>query len=642
MRANMAALGSRETRLHAREEDFSKRSASDRATLPHDPAEALTRRPPVAAADGDGDRHSREIALDERMEVDLSDLGPAPADAVARDDEPTRMITGEALVAAPPPEPVAVAPEERARWAARGDRPYVAVVEGEVRVWFQGTPEVSAQLAGATVVPVLQIDPDATLPHALLTLRGESGAPVYTRVALDVTRPEDRAVLESLARDFRVRAEVVSALGRALGATALSAPCEQNAARALEVLTLRAPGDPDASAAAVDHLRAHGLALTGRTEGEHLDPVPLGDEHALVSAAGVTGALAALEPLLDPARLDRYVLGHGVSASQIDAFTKRLGLAALRCGVVPSGAFIRRALALGVAADERALAARALTAYARTCEGGVASIGRAPRDASRAWGALLAWAARLGVTPSEAVRVAIGSVYDPDDPESVHPPESRTAPAADAYHAMTDAEPHRLDRPPRRAPPRRPRARPPRRIEARGRHRPRAPHAARRPRRRAFAAGSCAAATPSATCGSSSCPPDVARSRPWPPSGPACSSSAARSPPWSSAHSRRTTATGASPRGPPGSSASPRCGRWSAPRRPTPSASRGCSGTPSAAARPRSSSAPAAKPRPPSKTPPRAPSGSRTRSAPGTTSLRRGEGELEAIVHPVLARAAAS
>jgi len=138
--------------------------------------------------------------------------------------------------------------------------------------------------------------------------------------------------------------------------------------------------------------------------------------------------------------LDRYVLAHGVSVSQIDSFTKRLGLAALRCGVVPSEAFIRRALALGVAADERALAARALTAYARTCEGGVTSIARTARDASRAWGPLLAWAARLGVTPSELVRVAIGSVYDPDDPESVHPPESRTAPAADAYHAMTDAE----------------------------------------------------------------------------------------------------------------------------------------------------------------------------------------------------------
>jgi hypothetical protein len=352
-----------------------------------------------------------------------------------REDDQTRVITGESLVAAAPAEPAVVAPEDRARWAARGDRPYVAVVEGEVRVWFQGTPEVSAQLSGSTVLPVLQIDPDAAFPHALLTLRGESGAPVYTRVALDVTRPEDRAVLESLARDFRVRAEVVSALGRALGATALGAPCEQNAARALEVLTLRAPGDADASAAAIDHLRTHGLTLS-----DGLDPIPLGDEHALVSAGGVSSALQSVEALLEPARLDRYVLAHGVSVSQVESFTKRLGLAALRCGVVPSEAFIRRALTLGVATDERALAARALTAYARTCEGGVSSIGRTARDASRAWGPLLAWSARLGVPPSEAVRTAIGSVYDPDDPESVHPPESRTAPAPDAYPAMTDAE----------------------------------------------------------------------------------------------------------------------------------------------------------------------------------------------------------
>ena len=436
MRANMAALGSRETRLHAREEELDRRGGAPPApaasAVEVDP-EALTRRPPTID-DDDGSRHSREIALEERMEVDLDDLAPAPAAASTA----ARAVTGESPVApaAPPePEPTAINPEERARWAARGDRPYVAVVEGEVRVWFQGTPEVAAQLAGATVVPVLQIDPDGALPHALLTLRGESGAPVYTRVALDVTRPEDRAVLESLARDFRVRAEVVSALGRALGATALGAPCEQNAARALEVLTQRPAGDPDAAAAAVDRLRAHGLALSDGPA-----PVPLGDEHALTSAAGVAAALAAVEPLLDRARLDRYVLAHGASVSQVDSFTKRLGLAALRCGVVPSDAFIRRALELGVAADERALAARALTAYARTCEGGVASIGRSPSDASRAWRPLLAWAARLGLTPPESVRLAIAAVYDPDDPESVHPPESRTAPAAGAYAAMTDAE----------------------------------------------------------------------------------------------------------------------------------------------------------------------------------------------------------
>jgi hypothetical protein len=430
MRANMAALGSREARLHAREEEVERRArpAAERVAAPHDPSEALTHRPPVVEED-DGGRHSREIVLEERLEVDLHDLAPAPADAARNDAAPP--VTGEAPVAAA----LAVAPEERARWAARGDRPYVAVVEGEVRVWFQGTPEVSAQLAGATVVPVLQVDPDGALPHALLTLRGESGAPVYTRVALDVTRPEDRAVLESLARDFRVRAEVVSALGRALGATALGAPCEHNAARALEVLTQRPAGDADAAAAAIDRLRAHGLALA-----DGLAPVPLGDEHALTSAAGVAAALAAVEPLLDRARLDRYVLAHGVSVSQVESFTKRLGLAALRCGVVPSGAFTRRALELGVAADERALAARALTAYARTCEGGVASIGRSPRDASRAWGPLLAWAAGLGVAPSDAVRAAIGGLYDPDDAESVHPPESRTAPGADAYGAMTDAE----------------------------------------------------------------------------------------------------------------------------------------------------------------------------------------------------------
>ena len=44
-----------------------------------------------------------------------------------------------------------------------------------------------------------------------------------------------------------------------------------------------------------------------------------------------------------------------------------------------------------------------------TCEGGVASIGRSPADASRAWRPLLAWAARLGLTPPESVRLAIAA-----------------------------------------------------------------------------------------------------------------------------------------------------------------------------------------------------------------------------------------
>lgn len=417
MRANIAALGSRETRLQVREEAFERRA--------HEavPAAPDRSRPPTATPPPDAAPSAGDARFDERVEVDLDDLAP---------DAEAPATTAELPAPPPPPPP---SPEDRGRRAARPDRPAIAVLDGEVRVWLQGTTDVAAQLAGATVVPVLQVDPDGALPLALLTLRGESGAPTYARIVLDVTAPEEREVLASLARDFRVLAEVVSAPGRPLGATALGAPCEHNAARALEVLTARPAGDPAERADVAGRLRAQGLTFA-----DGLAPVPLHDEHALLSAAGVTAALAAVEPLLERPRLERYVLAHGVSLSQVESFTKRLGLAALRCGVVPSAAFVRRALELGVAADERALAARALTAYARTCEGGVAAVGRSPAEASRAWGALLAWSTPLGVAAPEAVRLAIASVYDPDDPASVHPPESRTAPAPAAFPAMTDAE----------------------------------------------------------------------------------------------------------------------------------------------------------------------------------------------------------
>jgi hypothetical protein len=438
MRANMAALNSRETRLHAREEALERRARTEAID-----GEALEGRSPVRAEE-DRSHCSREIGFDERLEVADDDLAP-----VGVSERERVSSTGPLRVAVAPPSSEGSAryaaegpgdlragvPEERARGAVHADRPYIAVVEGEVRVWFQGTPDVAAQLAAATVVPVLQIDPDGVHPHALLTLRGESGAPVYTRLPLDVTRPEDRAVIESLARDFRVRAEVVNPSGRTLGATALSAPCEQNAARVLEELTRRSVGDPEVSTAALEALRTQGIVPP-----EGLGSIPLGDEHVLTTATGVSSALVAFEPLLDRSTLDRYVLANGVSISQVESFTKRLCLAALRCGVVPSKSFIQRALELGVATDERALAARALTAYARTCEGGVSAIGRTPAEASRAWRPLLAWAERLGLIPSEAVRLAIAAVYDPDDPESVHPPESRPAPSVDAYATMTDDE----------------------------------------------------------------------------------------------------------------------------------------------------------------------------------------------------------
>lgn len=468
LRANIAALTSRETRLRAREEALHHREATfsdatnEAAVARLDVgvvgvAEALeegrrdsqivesasvsSRAPAEVDAAyevPEPERPSGEMAVsDDALEVDVEDLAPVRTLATGEHPRPSAPEVETLAVGVPLDTPELSAPESVAPAPApRSDRAYVAVVEGEVRVWFQGSAEIAQQLSGGAVVPVLQADPDAPLPLAVLTIRAEGVAPVYTRVALDLTRPEDRAVVESLARDFRVRAEVVSPLGRALGGSALGAPCEANAQRVLALLTAREPGTAEAHQAALEALARDGVAWHG---GDAVT-VSFTDDHALSTAAGVEGALAAYEPLLDRGLLDRFVVARGVSVTQVEAFGKRLCLAALRCGVVPSEALVRRALELGIAPDERALATRALTAYARTVEGGAATIGRNPRGASQAWAPLLAWAKRVGVSVPDAARAAIASLYDPDDASSVAPPDGRAAPSPESYATMSESE----------------------------------------------------------------------------------------------------------------------------------------------------------------------------------------------------------
>ena len=438
MRASATALTARESRIRAREDDLSQRDA---ALAEREVSALAASASELLPGDDPGDRPSGEVSVfEEPLEVDADDLAPERVTTTG-EHRAAAPEAVEILVAAPVeaelPEPSRdELPEARARHAVRSDRAYVAAVEGEVRVWFQGSADVAQQLAGGAVVPVLQCQPDGALPLALLTVRTESGSPVYTRVALDVTRPEDRAVVESLARDFRVRAEVMSPLGRTLGGSALGAPCEANAQRVLALLTAREPGSAEAHRAEMDRLVADGVTWR---EGEAVT-VSLTDDHALTTAAGVEATLKAYEPLLDRALLDRFIVARGVSLSQVDAFGKRLCLAALRCGVVPSAALVGRALELGIAPDERALATRALTAYARTVEGGAATIGRTARAASQAWAPLLAWAQRAGVSVPDAARTAIASLYDPDDAASVAPPDARTAPSPESYATLSEAD----------------------------------------------------------------------------------------------------------------------------------------------------------------------------------------------------------
>ena len=378
---------------------------------------------PLPAVLPDSDGHSRPSeAPAEGASADSAVAETLEVDEVEQVDDD--VLPGAPAVRLPP------------EWAARGYDAYAAVVEGEVRFWAKGDAEHAARLAQGGATLRLQTEPDSSAPLALLTVLGAEERERFAHVVLDITRPDDRAVLETLARDFRVRFEVVSKGGRALGSYAVAAAAEGNAQRVLSVLAARATGTADTRESETERLLRDGIRSA---EGDAFDR-DFADETALASVVGATNAVRAYEPLLNPLTLDRLVLSRGVSVTRVDSIGKRVILAALRCGIELPPRLVARAVEIGVAADERALAARALSAYARTCESGIENIGRLRSDASRAWGPLVAWAERAGTSVPDGARAAMRTLFDPDDPDAIAPPDPRPTPTAEAISAMSDDE----------------------------------------------------------------------------------------------------------------------------------------------------------------------------------------------------------
>ncbi len=417
MRANMSALAAREAVLRAREEAA---AGADGGGVPEVEAPiALEPEPAAPIADAEASEDSMELEPDEltgrlslaRSEaVDSAEIEPEP-------DEPAP----ESVEPAPDPEPAA--PEPLAA-PQRNTAPWAAVVDGDVRLWCPGSVETSAALSADDVALRLQVAADGTQPLALLTLQRSRPASSLARVVLDLQSPEDRGVIESLGRIFRVRVEVVSHAGRSIASHVLGAPCEPVAQRALEVLAARSFVDE-----AADEEAARMLAdgVTSEVAAEAAVP---DDERDLMTAAGVTRALEAYAPLLEAGAVARTSLTTGVPVAHIEASAKRLVLAALRVGASLPRPFVERALRAGVAPDEAMLVARAMQAYRRSVDAGIATIGRQRADASVAWGPLLERARALEVPIDATIRAAVAAVWDPDDESSVAPPDDRKAPSS--------------------------------------------------------------------------------------------------------------------------------------------------------------------------------------------------------------------
>ncbi|TAK19562.1 MAG: hypothetical protein EPO40_33665 [Myxococcaceae bacterium] len=415
MRANMAALSARETKLRVREEAAAAEQEAPEIEAPMsiEPEPAA----PIATSH----------ATDESMELEPDELtgrlslprAEAAAEEAEIEPEPDELAVEEM---SPLDEVLSLPPmEEPSRPSPRSTTPWAAVVDGTVRLWCPGTAETATVVSGDDVSARLQVEADGTQPLALLALlRGD--AETIARVVLDLRSPEDRAVLESLARVFRVRVEVVSVTGRSIASHVLGAPCEPVAQRALEVLGARVAVDGEVTAESA-RLLHDGVASEVVASAALPD-----DERDLSTAAGVTRALAAYAPLLDAGKVARASLTTGVPVAQIEAAAKRLILAALRVGAALPRPYVERAIKAGVVPDEATLVTRGMQAYRRSVDGGIATIGRSRADASVAWGPLLESARRLELPIDATVRAAVAAVWDPDDATSIAPPDDRPAP----------------------------------------------------------------------------------------------------------------------------------------------------------------------------------------------------------------------
>nr|MBK7069279.1 hypothetical protein [Deltaproteobacteria bacterium] len=419
MRANMAALSARETKLRVREEAAAaaeQEAPEVEAPMSIEPEASA----PVATSHATDD--SMELEPDEltgRLSLPRAEAAAAEEAEIEPEPEPDELAVEEM---SPLDEVLSLPPmEEFARPSPRSTTPWAAVVDGTVRLWCPGTSETATLVSGDDVSTRLQVEADGTQPLALLALlRGDSET--IARVVLDLRSPEDRAVLESLARVFRVRVEVVSVTGRSIASHVLGAPCEPVAQRALEVLGARVAVDGEVTAESARLLR-DGVASEVVASAALPD-----DERDLSTAAGVTRALAAYAPLLDAGKVARASLTTGVPVAQIEAAAKRLILAALRVGAALPRPYVERAIKAGVVPDEATLVTRGMQAYRRSVDAGIATIGRSRADASVAWGPLLESARRLELPIDATVRAAVAAVWDPDDATSIAPPDDRPAP----------------------------------------------------------------------------------------------------------------------------------------------------------------------------------------------------------------------
>lgn len=288
-------------------------------------------------------------------------------------------------------------------FADEGDEAELWLSEQDGRVWLfvRRRPSPPRDVSGLELL--LQLDPDADVPMAVLTLVFDvEGSPDVRRGVIDPNDPAQVRALTLLSEHFEV--ELVSVLGphEFEPWAILSAPREANARAVLGRLTRKADQDP----AQFSLLRD--LVLRAPPPWRELSH-PFQPRQNQLPPQTATEAAVQLDELsswLKPDRRERVRLLWSVPDELVDEHIISCLGAALDWGLSLPGPLAARAIELGLAHDQRALLERRLQ--------GLCRLTRAPDDTGleegvlRAqWSEALEQAARLGVTLSaEALELA--------------------------------------------------------------------------------------------------------------------------------------------------------------------------------------------------------------------------------------------
>lgn len=395
-------LAARELALRTAVDDSELEEIDDETTfqeLDEDGQPAFERAVVEAELDAEDDDFEEAVAADDAVE-EVEDVEISPADGTSArfevDQVPAVLMDETDL--ADGFQMVATAPTEFASDEAM--QLCLSARSGSAWLFIRGRPPVMHE--GTDIEFLLQLDPDADVPVALLTLVFDStGVQEVRHGVIDPWDPDQIEALRLLGEHFSVELVSWSDAGTLDHWATLQTPREANARAVLAVLEDHGEPDPEAFTQACQRLLAAPPPWRDVTHPFQLSEVP----EPPLTATEAAVLVDELSHWLAPARRERLRLLLCVPDEVVDERTAQgLGYA-LDWGLALPGPLAARALELGIAKDEAGLLLRRIEGLTRTSN--EPDFGGMEESVLHAlWADTLEQAARIGVTLPDAAREA--------------------------------------------------------------------------------------------------------------------------------------------------------------------------------------------------------------------------------------------